>query len=326
MLDSAWASDENICMIEKATKEITLTGYTRSRSTMMVSSEVSGRVLSVNYEVGDLIAEKPVVEIDPTFIDFKIKSIRQSLRLLEKNLKKADERVKYLDREFVRMDRLHKEDRATEVKRDAAEQEFIQARLAYDSVFIEKQKLEVSLNELLELKDRHMIYAPSGWNMVGKMVETGEHVIQGTPLARISDFQTLVVPLSVSGEELEVIYGLNSEFSAYLEQEPVKSAIRWINPEFDEKTRKLGIELLIKQYSGQKRGGLRFSLPLKLPLQGIQVPKNCVINRYENPRVILKTTGETINVMVLGETDGHLYINEDSRLLPGTELSDRNAR
>ncbi len=221
------ASDGNIYRVENAANEITLTGYTRSKTTMIISSEVSGRVISVNYDVGDFIAEKPVVEVDPTFIDFQIQGLRQSLRLLENNFQKADEQVKYLDKEFIRMDNLHKEDRATEVKRDAAQQELIQAKLVYDSVSIEKRKLEISLDELLERKKRHRIFAPSGWNIVGKMVETGEQVAQGTPLAHVSDFQTLVVPLSVSGEEFEAIHTLNSEFSAYLEQERVKAAIRW---------------------------------------------------------------------------------------------------
>ena len=322
----AEASDEKTCVVENATKEITLTGYTRSKTTMVVSSEVSGRVLSVNYDVGDLISEKPMVEIDPTFIDFQIQGVRRSLRLLENKVRKAEERVKYLDKEFSRMDKLHREDRATEVKRDAAEQEFIQAKLSYDSASIEKQKLEISLSELLELKERHLIYAPPGWNLTGKMVEAGEQVIQGTPLARAADFQNLVVPLSVSGEELDAIHKLGSEFSAFMEKEPVMAAIRWINPEFDEKTRKLGIELFITQYSGEKRGGLHFTLPLKLPVQGIQVPKSCIIDRYENPRVRLSATGEIINIMVLGESDGHLYIAEDPRLLPGSELSGQDGR
>lgn len=320
------ASDGKIYLVEDANKEITLTGYTRSIATMMISSEVSGKVISVNYDVGDFIAEKPVVEVDPTFIDFQIQGLRQSLRLLENNLKKADERVKFLYKEFIRIDTLHKEDRATEVKRDAMEQEVIQAKLAYGSVSIEKHKLEISLNELLERKKRHRVFAPAEWNIVGKMVETGEQIVQGTPLARLSDFRTLVVPLSVSGEELEAIHKLNSEFSAYLEKELVKAAIRWINPEFDEKTRKLGIEFLITQYTGEKRGGLRFILPIKIPVQGIQIPKACVIDRYENPRVTLKATGEFINVMVLDETDGYLLIAEDPRLLPGTELLGRDTR
>ncbi len=323
---SAEISEKNTFRVENATKEITLTGYTRSKTIMMISSEVSGRIVSVNYDVGDFIAEKPVIEVDPTFIDFQIQGLRQSLRLVENELKKADKRVKYHDKEFVRIDTLYKQERATEVQRDAAEQESIQAKLAYDSAVIEKNKLEISLNELLERKRRHEVFAPSGWNMVGKMVETGEQVVQGSPLARVADFRTLVVPLSVSGEELDAIHHLNSEFSAYLEQKPIRAAIRWVNPEFDEKTRKLAIELLITQYSGENRGGLRFTLPLKLPTQGVQIPKKCVIDRYENPRVALKSSGELINVMVLGESDGYLFIAEDPRLLPGTELLGCDAR
>jgi RND family efflux transporter MFP subunit len=315
------ASDESIYRVEPAAKEIVLTGYTRSKNTMVISSEVSGKIISVNYEVGDTIGKEPVVEVDSTFVNFQIQSLRRSFQLLENNLKKANEQVKFFEKEFSRMDKLYKENSASGIKRDAAEQEFIQARLQRDHAAIEKSKVEVSLNEALELKKRHMIFAPFGWKVVDKTVEIGEHVIQGAPLARASDFRTLAVPLSVSGEELEAIRALPLEFSANLEQENIKAIIRWVNPEFDEKTRKLRIELLIAQYTGEKRGGLRFKLPLKIPSHGIQIPKAALVDRYENPRVKIKATGEMINVSVLGENDGNLIIVEDPRLPSGTILA-----
>lgn len=307
--------------MEQAEKEILLTGYTRSKTTMILSSEVAGKIISVNYDVGDTIGSKPVVEIDTTFVDFQIQNLRRSLQLLKNNLKKAEETVRYLEKEFYRIDRLYKDDRATEVKRDATEQELVQARLQMDSAAIETSRLEISLDEVLERKKRHQIFAPTGWTIVSKMVETGEQVLQSSPIVRVSDFRMLVVPLSVSDEELGAIRVLPSEFSAYLERESTKATIRWVNPDFDEKTRKLEIELFVIQYNGEKRGGLRFTLPLKIPFKGIQIPKTSVTSRYENPRVKLKATGEMINILVLGETDGHLIISEDPRLLPGTELS-----
>ncbi len=309
-------------LVENAEKESVLTGYSRSKTSMVVSSEVTGKIISIHYDIGDSVGDEPLIEIDPTFIDFEIQSLRKMSGLLENSFQRADEQVRFYEKEFNRMDALYKENSASGIKRDAAEQEMIQSRLQREHASIELEKMKVSLKELLERKKRHQIFAPAGWKMVGRMVEEGELVMKGTPLARAADFRTLVVPLSVSGKELEAILALAPEFNAYLEKEPVKAAMRWINPEFDEKTRKLGIEILITHYPGEKRGGLLFSLPLKIPVPGVQIPKASVIRRYENPKVQIKDSGETVNVLVMDETDGHLIIAEDPRLLPGTVLAD----
>ncbi len=314
------ASDEAL-FVERAVKETTLIGYTRSIDTMTISSEVAGRVIAVNYEVGDPVGDNPFVEVDPTFVDFDVQGVRRSLQLLENKGRRADERVKYLQKEFTRIDTLHKGDRATEVRRDEAEQQLIQARLESEAVAIEVAKLKTDLEELLERKRRHKIFAPKGWIVVDKLVETGELVMQGSPLARAADYRTLTVPISASEKELAQIRELPDQFDALLDGLPVKAHLRWVNPEFDEKTRKLATEFAILGYSGEKRGGLRFALSLKLPAEGIQVPKEAVVSRYENPTVTVKSSGEKINVLVLGESDGNYLIGDNPELTPGTELA-----
>lgn len=62
------------------------------------------------------------------------------------------------------------------------------------------------------------------------------------------------------------------------------------------------------------------TLPLEVFSEGLQIPKAAVINRYENPRVKIKSTGEEIAVIVLGETTDHLMIGDNRRLAPGVEL------
>ena len=81
------------------------------------------------------------------------------------------------------------------------------------------------------------------------------------------------------------------------------------------------MELEVHGYSGDHRGGLRLTLPLKVYSGGLQVPKVAVINRYENPRVKIKSTGEEIAVIVLGETNDYLTIGDNRQLAPGVELA-----
>lgn len=306
--------------VQSAKKEITLTGYTRSNASATVSSEVSGKVLKVNYDVGETVGEKPFFEIDPTFINFQIESTRQSLAKIKAAHKKNESRIAYLKKEFKRIDILHKGDRATEVKRDAAQEAFDQARLERNTLKAEKQVLNIALKELQERKKRHNVYAPKGWIIIGKTVEPGEIISTNTPLAKVGDFQNLVIPLSVSGRELEAIQALPEEFDARLEGRQIKARLNWVNPEFDEKTRKLSIELLLINYNKEKRGGLSFSMPFEIDAGGYWVPKSAVVNRYENPRVIVKGTEETVNIIILGESDGHFIIAENKSLPVGTEL------
>ena len=311
---------ENKLVVQSARKEITLTGYTRSNASAAISSEVSGKVLKVNYDVGDVVMEKPFLEIDPTFINFQIESTRQSLKKIKAAHKKNESRIAYLEKEFKRIDRLHKGDRATEVKRDAAQEAVEQARLERNTLRAEKEVLKIALKELQERKKRHMVYAPKGWIIIEKTVEPGEIISPGIPLAKAGNFQNLVIPLSVSGKELDAIQALPKEFDAKLEGKQVKARLNWVNPEFDEKTRKLSIELLLVNYNDKKRGGLSFSMPLEIKTEGYWVPKSAVVNRYENPRVIVKKTQETVNIIILGESDDHFIIAENKSLPIGSEL------
>ncbi|VAX34540.1 hypothetical protein MNBD_NITROSPIRAE03-1413 [hydrothermal vent metagenome] len=307
-------------VVRGATRDIRLSGYTRKERTMTLSSEVSGRVLRVNYDVGQTVGGKPFIEIEPTFIDLEIEKTAQSIKKLDITLKRMQVRVAYLEKEFLRVDSLYRKERATGVKRDAAAQELEQARLELDSTTQERAVRETVLRELSERKLRHNISAPRGWIVTKRMVEPGEVIQPGTPLAEVSDYRGLVVPLSVSSEELSAIKSLAEEFDAELEGIPVKASLKWVNPEFDEKTRKLKVELAIRDFRGQGRGGLMFVLPLQLRSEGIFIPKTAVTNRYENPTVTVRETGEVVKLMPLGESGDYLRVAADERLVPGTEL------
>jgi len=311
---------QDVLVVEPARKEIALNGYTRSRSTISVSSEVSGRILKINYDLGEAIGDNPFIEIDQTFIDFQIAGLKQSIIGLDISMKRSASRVKYLEKEFQRVDNLFKKQSTSEAKWDASAEELKQAGLDHETIKQEKAVLRINLSELMERKRRHSIRAPQGWVVVDKRVEKGEIIGPQTLLGRVADFQELVVPLSVSAHELEAIKSLPQVFDAALEGEPVKAMIDWVNPEFNEKTRKIAMELVIQDYQGQRRGGLELELKVSIKAEGLLVPKAAVFNRYENPRVTIKQTGEVINIMILGETNSGLIIAHNKSLKPGLVL------
>ena len=206
-------------------------------------------------------------------------------------------------------------------KRDSAEEDYTQARLEMDSTAAQIAQAQTSLAELEERRRRHWIYAPKGWSVTRHHVEVGEVVQINTALASIGDYRSLVVPLALSADEFAALKRLGEPLDAVLEGVPVKTSVQRVNSQFDESTRKINLELDVYGYTGDHRGGLRLTLPLKVFSEGLQIPKAAVINRYENPRVKIKSTGEEVAVIVLGETNDHLMIRDNRRLAPGVDLA-----
>lgn len=322
-VSTVWAEP---LVVRPAVKTVNLVGYTRAVRSMTVTSEVAGRARRVNYDVGDTVgAQKPLIEVDTVFIDHAVLSAEARVVQLEVSAERAESRALYLENEFNRMDSLHKEDRATGIRRDAAHQEMVQARLAVDSVGAELARARASLAELSERRERHRITVPAGWIVTARLVEPGEIIQPGGPLARAADFRRLIVPLAVSKAELDALKHNKGDIPVRIEGREAKARINWINPAFDEQTRKIHIELALIGYKGERRGGLKATVPLSVQAvqaEGMLVPRAALISRYGNPRVRLASTGESIQVIVISINGDDIVISShDERLSPGVVLS-----
>ncbi|MBF0378215.1 MAG: HlyD family efflux transporter periplasmic adaptor subunit [Desulfamplus sp.] len=347
--------------VENATKEVEIRGYTRSIKSATISSEVNGRVVKVNYEIGDTIKAAPKLEsnnnfapfaeIDTTFVDFEIQSTKIAISKIKTQLKQIDSRIAYLRKEFRRKEELFTKGRATEVIRDAASQELEQAVLERETVKQSEETLDVSLNQLIERKKRHTIWGNAGWIVTAKKVEAGEMIQAGIPIGVIHDFRELVVPLSLSNEELDAIKGLGRTFKAALDNQTVKASIYYINPDFNEQTRKTEIKLLINHNSEKSkpkekdnpiadnnqieggngsdfehRGGLSFILPLSVKTEGLKIPAKAVQNRYENPKIYVKGKTEPLSINILDKAGEYLIVAEQPDLLPNMILIEPPAK
>lgn len=319
---TAWAAEGLI--VKEARKSVALSGYTRSRAVQTLASEVAGKVLKVHYDVGQTVGRPPFVEIDPTFIDFQVEQVRQTIEKLNVAKSRNASQVDFLSKEYERVNALHKDNVAPLAKWEAAAEQLTQARLTQDATEVEIKALNIQLRELKERRSRHAVTAPAGWVVVQRNVEPGEIIAAGTPLGRVADFTRLVVPMFVSGQELKALREQKT-IAVRVEGRPAKAAINWVNPEFDERTRKLAIELALVDYKEEARGGLLTELTLEVAAEGLMVPKAAVTNRYDNPSVLLKADGRTVPVSILGESGEYILISHTAALAPGMELKARTS-
>lgn len=216
-------------MVERAHRQVILSGYTRAKTIVSLSTEVSGKIVDRHYEIGQIIGEAPFFVIDTTFIDFQIESTRRTLKQLQVVMKMKQSRMAFLKKEFERIRELHQRDSTAGSKRDLAEEDYTQARLEIDATAAQIAQTQTTLAELEERRRRHRIYAPKGWSVTGNHVEVGEVVQINTPLASVGDFRSLVVPLAVSADEFAALKRLDEPLDADLEGSSVKTSIERVN-------------------------------------------------------------------------------------------------
>jgi RND family efflux transporter MFP subunit len=311
---------EKTLMVSSAQRDTLMTGYTRSSKKVTVASEISGKVVRVNYKIGDQITDRPIVEIDTTFIALSLESSQLQIRQIDSRIKTMQSTVDFLEKSQLRMQELKKTQNIAEVKYDESANKYTEAKNELDSLKCEKTKLQLAHRQLKEEMSRHRIYGFRGGYITALNIEEGEVVQPGIPFAEVSDFNTLFVPFSATTEEINAFRSLPSPFDGTLNGMPVKAKINHINPKFDEKTRKQEIVLSIRDFSGDHRGGLKFQTRIKMKTDGILIPRMAVRNRFGNPKVMVKSTREIVPVMILGESGDDLIVAQTLKLPIGTIL------
>jgi RND family efflux transporter MFP subunit len=276
-----------------AMRKISLIGYTRSRHTMEIVSEESGRCVKVTVDVGDRIGSEGVFAIlDTTFIDLAIKKNQV-------NQKRLDNLITYHTKEVRRYTDLVESETAAESKLDSLEN-------VRDQAVFEIQDLKVQEAELKERRARHHSKIPSGWTVTERTVEPGEWVSVGERLGRAGDFSALLVPFSLSPEEYNALKKQNSPIRLFFPDEgeagaAPEASLERISLAFDPETRKINVDLTVSEGLSEKRGGLRAELTVMVPdpSGAVLVPASAVVERYEE-FWLTRHDGKKVRVVFLG--------------------------
>lgn len=311
-----WAADT--LKVEAAFHPVELRGYSRAITSSTIAAEVDGRVESIHYEIGDMIEQAPLLQIDATFIELELQnnSIAQQRNRIAQQ--QAASRRDWLQKEYQRRATLVEQARVSRSAFEEIEQQYAQAQLDLQQQQQQQQQLQLERQIIEERLERYQPRAPKGWQVSNHLVEPGEWLSVGTPLMEVADYRQLLVPLAVTASELNALKRVNS---ARLGDQPIHYRLHSVSPAFDEQSRKIQIELEITDFKGQQRGGLPLLLPLHLPDQGLMIPSAAVTSRYERPQVTISDSTQTVTIHVLDAQGDWLRIAPHAQLKPGTILN-----
>lgn len=276
---------------EAAYQRITLTGFTRARSVLHLSSEVAGKVQQVFADLGQAIPADGVFAcLDRTFIE-----LERSANRSEQSRIHAE--IAYYKKQRDRFTRLVKTSSSAQTQLDEAERSL--------RVFEQQLKtLRINAENLAERSQRHCLRATPGWLVMSRQIEPLQWINAGQTVASLGDFSKLLIPFALTQQEFRILQGQGSELQLHFpELKQDRSArISQVAPGFDEKSRKIQVNLELDASAQINRGGLRAELHLMLPdVSGaLLIPHSAVQERYEE-FWLTRASGEEIRVVYLGE-------------------------
>ncbi len=309
----------SLCTARAAMQTSVLRGYTRARWQRKLVCEESGRCLEVIGEMGDVVAGDGLfARIDTTFIDLALKANRAACARFENQ-------ISYWQHEVDRYRSLSGQKAVSEKKVLDLEQKFDQAKLALAELQIKARVLE-------ERRRRCRITAPKNWRILKRMAEPGEWLTVGHPVAVVANYETLLVPFSLTPEQYEWLKQENETGRLFLTLAnavgeragdsgaalKIPAHLLHVSPAFDAASRKITVELELTNKLSEMRGGIALELAINLPEPGsvVVVPAAALVERY-GTFWLIRADGAEVKVMKIGRTPDGLIKVASNKIKPG---------
>lgn len=290
---AAPAAGVELVSLRPYARQVNFTGFTRPIEELTIAAELSGTYTAVPLDVGDVVGDGGVVaEIDVTFVRLALQknNIAQQQTALQLVLAK-----KNLARFQSLID-----------KNSTAQATYDETLLSTRILTLSAENLKNEQENLTEQLQRHTLRVPVGWTVIERYVRAGEYARQGEPVLKLGDFTSLCIPFLFTYEELSLLRDMDRLVLVLPDLGSTVSAeIYRIAPDFDEKTRKIAVDLRIagKEVAAIPglRGGVRGGLTLagKTEPHTFLIPVAALISRYD-AHWLIGPDGQQRKVLLLG--------------------------
>ena len=203
---------------EQIPMTLTLYGRTRPDRIITVSSELAARIVGVKAERGSLIRK------GETLISLREGNLRAELKSARAQVKKAR-----LDLDSAL---------ALQKKKLIADNQLPQLELAVAEAESRLQSLQIDLNNT-------RIEAPVDGILHHRMVELGDFIDRGNPVAEILDLDPLIVSVDVTQEFIESLTAGDKAEIRLLGERSAVATVRYISRKANDATRTFNVELAI---------------------------------------------------------------------------------
>jgi len=218
---------------KEVTRTITVNGNTAPARIVELNAETDGRVVAIGIERGERLDRgQLIVSLDESDRNARL---AQAVAIVKQRELEFDARDKLKDESYV------------------SEAQLQEAAALLETARAELARAEIDIQNMT-------IRAPFDGALQDRMVEVGDYLQRGDPVATFVDERTLIISANVSEFDAHnVIKGAAAEAKLATGQ-IVTGVIRYVAPVADAATRTFVVELAIDNAEGKFRGGMTAEL------------------------------------------------------------------
>lgn len=263
---------------EEVERTIVINGKTAPARVVQLEAETSGRVVAIGTERGRNLERGELV--------LRLDERDRAARLAE-----ARATVKQREVEFAARDKLKSSSYVSE------------AQLQEAIALLEAARTELTRAEL-DLE--HMtVHAPFDGALQDRMVEVGDFVQPGDPVATFVDNRTIIVSGALSEFDAQYVAVGDPARARLATGETVHGRIRYVAPVADEATRTFAVELEVDNGDGRLRAGGTAEL---------LIPAEIVLAHQISPALLTLDDAGNVGVKIIDEDGSVRFVLADIAL------------
>ena len=260
---------------EEITRIINVNGKTAPARVVELNAETDGRVVAVGGERGERLDAGEII-------------VRLDLRDREARLSQARAVVKQRELEFTARDKLMNQSYVSEAQLQ-------EAAALLETARAELARAEIDLAAIV-------IRAPFDGALQERMVEIGDYVKNGDPIARFVDERKLIVSANVSEFDAHYVRKGKQGSARLATGEIVAGVIRYVAPVADEATRTFTVELEVDNAAGNYRGGITAEL---------MIPAETVYAHKVSPSLLTLDDEGNLGIKIVNESNAVEFYKAD---------------
>ncbi len=266
--------DEKIMVnVEKSIKKnlkwiLHLTGNIRAWKQVNVFSKVPGEIIKQIYvDKGDYLKKgEPIASLENETVLAKIEEAAAGVESAEARLKQAKTKRNILEKDFIRLNNLYKENAIAKQKLDHLEAELDAANENMTLAKANIKRYKATVKQLKIHLKNHTITAPISGYVSAKYIDAGSMSNPSQPIIRISEEKKLKIITTITEKEFRHIK-IGIPATIKVDSFPEKSFtgnISIINPSIDPATRTGEIEIYLKNDNRVLKSGMFAKINLLL--------------------------------------------------------------
>lgn len=255
-----------------------------SRNKARLAAEVAGRLISVAEVGAELKKGDVAARLDDALL-------RQTLNENLAAVAREQARLKFLAAEVRRLEKLAKQNTATQSQLEEAI-----ANLGVSRSELAANQARVDLTR--ERLERTVLYAPFTGVVVERLLEPGEWAEEGSAVMRLVDSESLYVQAWVPVQALRHVTE-NTPLRLMGNPKEVMGTVRTIVPVGDSRSRLYELRIVVKDAAFSVGQDLRVAIPAAEPREVVAIDRDALVLRRDGAvvyRVGAEDTAERIEV------------------------------